>query len=311
MTLLLHLGAPKTATSTLQNAFFPCHAGIYFLGKQVDEQRGWKGWRRPELEALMIGLERSNLSFRPDPDVVSGILKGIAAEAGNRIIVISSEDLCLFSGLDSFSKIARIRDLFGSLGPFRVVLAVREQLSLIKSIYLTEHRGEMLKLSDTAQDWYPSFDQYLDIHFRYAWGAILENFRFAAMIDRYNAIVGRDNVFVYAFDDFRRDPVGTLRALCRFAGIDDRDPSLERTAVTRENQHQSARSYAYSRLGPYLAPLRGVRALMPARLKALLRGWLGRGARFDFEPSPDAIRRIADYYRADNDALFNSRGIRL
>jgi len=311
MTLILHLGAPKTATSTLQNTFFPRHPGLLFLGKEVDSKRAWTGWRTPEIGTLMLNLELKNLDFRPDRDRVSRMVDEIRAAAGKRPVVISSEDLCLFSALDSFGKLERIRDLFGTLGPIRLLLAVREQVSLLKSIYITEHRGEMLHLPRTKQSWYPSFDQYLDIHFRYGCGAVLESFRFAAMIERYESIFGRDNVFVYAFDEFRCDPIGTLRLLCRFIGVDEADPCLALTAETRENQHHSSRGYAMTKLRQRLTGGRSVSDLMPGPVKAAFRRWLRRGTPFDFAASPDAVRRIADYYRADNEALLSRRGIQL
>ena len=311
MTLVLHIGAPKTATSTLQNAFFPRHQGMFFLGKEVDGKRAWTGWRSREIETLMLGLERTNLNFKPNRQAVARMVDEIRAAAGSRPVVISSEDLCLFSALDSFAKIERIRELFGSLGKIRIILAVREQVSLLKSIYITEHRGEMLHLPGTKHNWYPSFDQYLDIHFRYACGAVLESFRFAAMIEQYESFVGAENICVYAFSDFQSDPVGVLRTLCRFMGIDDRDPCLEQTAVTRENQHGSARDYAMTQLRQRLTGGRSICAFLPVAAKTFFRQWLSRGGSFDFAPSLGAVRRIADYYRADNEALFAKRGIRL
>ncbi len=231
MTLILHLGAPKTATSTLQGAFFPRHSGLFFLGKTVDEAMGVTAWRTPELSRLMLALERTNLDFAPDRAEVGALVAGIGTEAAGRPVVISSEDLCLFSAVDPFAKLARVTELFGVLGPVRAVLAVREQLSLLRSIYLTEHRGEMLKLPGTKQGWHPDFDQYLDIHFRYAWGSTLECFRFSAMIDRYEQLLGPANLFVYAFEDFARDPAAILKRLCRFIGVAEDLPFLEDSAT--------------------------------------------------------------------------------
>src|ERR1700733_9034165 len=138
MTLIIHLGAPKTATSTLQGGFFPRHPGLVFLGKIVDEESGFTGWRTPELTRLMLALERTNLDFAPDRSEIAGIVAAIGAEAAGRPVVISSEDLCLFSAVDPFTKLARVTELFGSLGPIRAILAVREQVALLRSIYLTE-----------------------------------------------------------------------------------------------------------------------------------------------------------------------------
>jgi hypothetical protein len=86
---------------------------------------------------------------------------------------------------------------------------------------------------------------------------------------------------------------------------------LEQTAGTRENQHYSARDYAFNRAVGSFAGLQSVATFVPAPMKRALRRWRKGGVAFDIEPSPDAVRRITDYYRSDNDALFKKRGIRL
>lgn len=311
MTLIIHLGAPKTATSTLQNAFFPRHPGLLFLGKEVDRQRGWEGWRSAEIEALMTAVVKTSLDYKLDRATAARAVEKIAADAGGRPVVISNEDYCSFSGADSFSKIERMRELFGAFGPTKLILAVRDQVALLKSVYVIEHRGEMLRMPGTKQTWYPSFDQYLDIHFRYVCGAVLETYRFAAMIEKYESLVGPENVFVYAFDAFRRDAVGTLGALCRFMGVDDRDPCLAQTAGTRENERSSSRSYAAVRVRRFLTGGRSISGFLPKPVIRWYRGWLGQGAPYEIAPSADAVRRITEYYRADNEALFGRRGIRL
>jgi hypothetical protein len=311
VTLVLHVGAPKTATSTLQGAFFPRHPGMVFLGKIVDEKNGFTGWRTPELTQLMLALERTHLDFAPDRAAAAAMVAAIATEAAGRPVVISSEDLCLFSAVDPFAKLARVTELFGSLGPVRLILAVREQVTLLRSIYLTEHRGEMMRLPGTRQNWYPSFDQYLDIQFRYAWGSTLECFRFSAMIDRYEALLGAANVFVYAFDDFVRDPGAGLQRLCRFIGVADDAVSLEPSPAGHQNRHYSRRTYWYSALRNRLGPALGLSRFAPKPLVDRFRTWIAAGDAVDFSPSPEARRRIADYYRADNALLLRKRGIDL
>jgi hypothetical protein len=59
------------------------------------------------------------------------------------------------------------------------------------------------------------------------------------------------------------------------------------------------------------AKLHGLKRLLPAGLRGSLRRWIDSGDAFDIEPSADAIGRIHEYYRADNDALWQKRGIRL
>jgi len=311
VTLIVHIGSPKTATSTLQNAFFPAHPGLFFLGKNVDRARAYEGWRTPPIGALMKQIEAGGLDFAPDPQVTRILVESVARESGGRPVVLSDEGLSVFTGVDGMAKLRRVMDIFAPLAPFRVIFCVRDQLSLIKSNYLTEHRGEMTGIPGTRQNWYPDFDHYLDIHFRYVCGAFLDSFRYAAMIDRYAALVGEGNILVYAFEDFRADPITVLQRLCRFIGIDERDPCLARTTNVRENEHQMERLYTANRLRARLTGGRGLGPLLPPPLKAVFRNWLVGGKKFDVTPSPEAARRIKDYYRADNESLLAKHGIRL
>ena len=308
MSLLVHVGAPKTATSTLQSGFFPHHPDLYFLGKIVDGERGHTGWRNPAWTELMLGLERSNADYDPDPSQVADMVAAAKAEAGGRLITLSSEDLCTFTGTGQMAKLDRLAALFGDQGGIKIVLGVREQTELLKSIYLTEHRGEMLKIAGTEQSWYPTFDQYLDIHFRYAWRSVLDSFRFAALIEQYGCRVGPENVFVYAFSDFKRDPASVFRRICLFAGVSADPAFLSKAAETHENAHSSTRGYLYSRLR---AKLPGVTlsTVLPRSLIAAFRRWVAAGKPMAFEPSAQATARIRQYYRADNEELARKFGI--
>lgn len=311
MSLILHIGSPKTATSTLQNAFFPHHPGLVFVGKEVDGDKAFTGWRSSEWTQLMLALERTNMEFAPDRAAVRRMVAQIIEEAAGQPVVMSSEDLCLFSGISPWAKLDRIQDLFGAFGPIRVVWALREQVSLIKSIYLTEHRGEMLNLSNARQSWHPDFDRYLDIHFNYGWGATLECFRYSAMIDRYQERLGQENVFVYAFESFKREPEETLRRMCRFMGVAEDVACIQETPHKRENAHYSKRAYAYSGLRAKMISGLRLSAVLPSSMVQAFRRWVNSGSSFDFEPTEAAVRRITEYYRADNADLFRRHGIRL
>ena len=311
MTLILHVGASKTASTTLQASFFPRHQGIFFIGKEESARNSIKRWLSPEVEKLMRDIYRKNLDFHPDRDAVRAMVADIRERAGDRPVVNSFEDLCEFTGVCPFVKLQRFQDLFGELGQIKIVMGVREQVGLLRSLYLTLHRAEMLRMSGERMSWYPDFEQFVEINFRYAWGAVFESFRFAAVIERYEQILGAGNVFVYPFEDFKRDPVATLKSICRFMGVDENDPCIEQTVNTRENEHHSARAYAYVRLRWALTKGRSVGQLLPESVKAVFRNWVNSGKKFDIQPSDRAVRLIKEYYAADNEALFAKRGIRL
>jgi hypothetical protein len=311
MTLIVHVGSPKTGSSTLQNAFFPAHPGLLFLGKYVDRGRAYEGWRDTAFEKLARAMEASEANYKPDLSAVSSLIEGLETEAAGRPIVLSDEGLCMFTGADCMAKLGRVAEIFAALAPFRFILCVREQLSLIKSNYITEHRAEMLRLPGKKQSWYPNFDQFVDIHFRYACGSVLDSYRYAFLIEQLESLVGAKNVLVYGFEDFKADPIATLRRICRFMEVDEFDPCLERTATTRENEHHSARVYAINMLRRRVLGDRTLGGVVPKWLKTGLNRWAASGRRFDFTASADTARRVQDYYRADNEMLFLKCGIRL
>jgi hypothetical protein len=311
LTFYLHVGASKTASTTLQGHFFPGHPDIFFLGKEESRLNGIKRWATPEISTIGNDIDRRNLDFRLDMDTVTTALDYIRKNNHARRIVYSFEDLCEFTGPSPFEKLARFLEVFAEFRPFRIIMGVRDQLALLKSLYLTIHRAEMLRIPGERMDWYPTFDQFIDINFRYAFGALLQSFCFSIILDHYANELGSDNVFVYSFDEFQRDPTMVLRRLCRFMSIDDKATCIERTGNTRENAHHSRRRYSYLGLRRMLFGSRELGGFMLPFARSLFWRWVDAGPKFDFTPSEAATRRIREYYRSDNDALAKKYGIRL
>jgi hypothetical protein len=311
LTFYLHVGASKTASTTLQGRFFPAHPDIFYLGKEESTLNIVKRWATPEIFTIVNDIDRRNLDFRLDEATVRSALDYIRRNSGGRPIVYSFEDLCEFTGPSPFEKLARFQNVFGEFGPIRIIMGVREQLGLLKSLYITVHRAEMLRIPGENMSWCPSFDQYIDINFRYAFGALLESFRFSIVLDHYAHVLGAENVFVYSFENFKRDPKYVLRRLCGFIGIDENAPCIEEATTTRENQHHAARRYAYLKLRRLLVGSRSVGHLIPSQVKSRFWSWVDSGRKFDFTPSEAVTKRIRDYYRADNDTLSRKYGITL
>ncbi len=311
LTFYLHVGASKTASTTLQGRFFPAHPGIFFLGKEESSLNAVKRWRTPEVFTIVNEINRRNLDFHLDEATVRTVLDDIRNNYAGRPIVYSYEDICEFTGPSPFEKLARFQQVFGEFGPIRIIMGVREQLGLLKSLYITLHRAEMLHIPGEKMNWYPTFEQYVDINFKYAYGAVFESFRFSLVLDHYARALGPENVFVFAFEDFKRDPVSVLRRLCRFMQIDETAACIEETATTKENQHHSARRYLYLSLRWFLIQGRSISHLVPGPVKSMFWRWLDSGRKFDFTASEAAAQRIKEYYRADNDALAQKYGIRL
>src|SRR5581483_1509125 len=168
MTFYLHVGAPKTASTTLQGRFFPAHPGLFFLGKEESTLDAIKRWATPEIFQIGNDLNRLNLGFKLEQNTLSRALGFIRQHHDNRPIVYSYEDICAFNGPSPFEKFSRFCSVFDEFKPIRVIMGVREQVELLKSAYITVHRAEAMHIHGAGKAWYPTFDQYIDINFRYA-----------------------------------------------------------------------------------------------------------------------------------------------
>jgi hypothetical protein len=311
MTFYIHVGAPKTASTTLQGRFFPAHPGIFYLGKEESALNSVKRWATTDIYKTVNDINRLNLSFHLDQTALQSALKYIKENCGCLAITCSNEDICAFNGASPFEKFARYQEIFAEFKPVRVIMGIRNQIELLKSAYITIHRAEHLHIDGEKMTWSPTFDQYIDINFKYAFGAYLEAFRFSVVLDHYANAIGRENIFLYSFKDLQGDPVATLRRLCRFMGIDENAACVIEAATTKENQHFSARRYAYLNYRWLILGKRSVSELVPRAVKSRFVRWLDSGPKFDVTPSPAVTKRLQDYYRADNDLLAEKYGIAL
>src|ERR1700682_2439522 len=74
LTFYLHVGASKTASTTLQGRFFPAHPGIFFLGKEESTIDLIKRWASPEIFTVVNDIDRRTLDFHPDAATVKATL---------------------------------------------------------------------------------------------------------------------------------------------------------------------------------------------------------------------------------------------
>ncbi len=120
---------------------------------------------------------------------------------------------------------------------------------------------------------------------------------YADAIAHFQEVLGRDRVMVILFDDFRRDPVGVLSALCRYAGLDG--TQTFDTGITA-NVSGAPKSLLFARL---IAPnplTRLLRRIIPTSLGGAMRRML-RDANTGAKPKLDPASRaeLLATYEAD------------
>jgi len=130
--MVLHVGVPKTGTTTLQLRLFAEHPEITYLGKPYD---------RPGVDeatntaiSQLVDAVWTRTSFEYDPDAARSLLargmQGRVDDHASGPVVLSEEALTQASGADRLLKAKRLRRLFGHC---RVLITIREQLAALRS----------------------------------------------------------------------------------------------------------------------------------------------------------------------------------
>ena len=195
--------------------------------------------------------------------------------------------------------------IFELLGGVRIIIILRNPVDM--SFALWRHmrrigkRGEGLPFrgaldAEPARIADPSFNGYE----RESWYANFHYFNRALyheQVSRYIDTFGRENVRVYLFEEFRKDPLKTCRDLYSFIGVDpDFTPGLEAQNVGVDVRHRG--------LGKLVkappAPLKMASKVLPGGLVSGVKGMM---TRLNTRPTPkldEALRKeLVERYRPD------------
>lgn len=137
-----------------------------------------------------------------------------------------------------------------------------------------------------------------------AFGFYVEPGYYAAAIDRYAALFGRDRLLVLFFEDLARDPGAVTDEVVRFLG-------LEPHPIRDLAPQNEATSPGAARLVSAIARLPGL-ASIPPEWRSRVRRWISsagkREARVAPRASPATRRALAEHFHSHNDRLARLTG---
>jgi hypothetical protein len=228
-TLHLHVGQPKTGTTTLQRALFRRHPEVFYLGQYVPSDHPMH-CLSDEVYQLLLPLLWD--TSRPlDLSHSQERLARIHASAGGteRRWVPSWEGLIHRHPARFREMIERVLAVFGDC---RIVLTLRNPLNRIPSEYLENLKGHFIKGNHSWMGEMPYVDleQWLQ---RASTGEHLANMlSYGSSIQEAVRILGVDRVGVFLFEDLRANSSGYHSDICSFLQIDP----IRGMALTN-NQH--------------------------------------------------------------------------
>ena len=216
--LVLHVGPPRTGTTTLQLDVFRGHDEIDLIGKPFDAplKHGASAGSCEAMAAL------SDMLWREDGiafcfDRARALLTAAAdrpRRSGARVRVLSEEGFGHNGAVDAHVIAKRLRRLFGRC---RVLVTVREPVSAAVSYYRWAYtRG----FAEGSLDSWVRARLRRSSYFGRGQDFPLANARYGALVELYQRLFGVERVMVLPLEMLRSDRAAYAGALSGFLGVD-------------------------------------------------------------------------------------------
>ncbi len=218
--VLLHMGLPKTGTTTIQQTLFSGHPEIYYIGKCAGKVgKVPQGCLSQEIFDFLNPLIW-DITSPLDVDKYRAILRRqiLPRVDHGKFLVGSWETLVKLSATQYAEIIRRLQLIFGSC---RVMMTIRNPLDQIPSQYLQHIRGCFIRQNKPWMGNLPYI--YIDewLKRRLGKNQTLEDvFPYSRNIQTAVNLLGKENVGIFVFEELINDPAKYYRAICDFIGID-------------------------------------------------------------------------------------------
>lgn len=299
--IAIHIGFPKTGTTTQQKHLFANHSQVSYLGKPYENDVLKK-------EILKLVMEES-LTY--DPTVLKEYLAQQAAKKNNRgkkLVVLSDELLVSASKVRDKGVVAnRVKEVFK---PAKILVTVRNQLEMLKSAYVNS--GRLLKnVPPKYKGRAITFEDWLEMSWENPDRSYIGNIRYIDTIDYYAGLLGKEKVCVLLFEEFIFHKEQYTRKLSEFLTI-DADESIRLLEGQHENpglmQSQLDLELSSSKLGT-----RGRLPFIPGVLRRLyrFRGLFKQDGKARVDMPGSWAERLKEYYSKGNRKLIEEYSLPL
>jgi len=286
--MIIHIGAPKSASTTLQHKVFANTEHLYHFGEFGD------GTTSIEDDLVIRGMFNYDDEFY-SPDDTQQIIDKHCQIAGDRKIVFSSADVLIFNR----PKLAasRLKAHFGL--DVKILLIVRNQFDALVSYYAAH--GAWLKPAPKPYfRAFVSFTEWIEYQKLHLSDSRLRTFSYWEQISPFRQVFGDMNVHVVLFEDL----VNKIDTSWGILGelFDAREGDLIRLFHTRKmRERPSKRQLSFGRLLSLLIPI----VEMPdiRYIGGPIGRFLSKGGSYSVNLSESQRRFLDNYFAEGNSKL--------
>lgn len=203
--VIIHIGFPKTATTTIQDdIFYQLYKQnkIGYLGKTIKKTTRYDRYY-PVQDLLRPIFDSSDEAFEEEKILIKQKLESIVDKIEHDQVILSEEILSetrykVRKIRDSIQTAKRLNFLFSKYN-VEIVMLLRNQLDIVHSLYVESYKEyEQFTETDT-------FNKYLNHSIKLYPKSELIMYDYNNIIKEYISLFGKKNVHIFLFEDLKNE----------------------------------------------------------------------------------------------------------
>lgn len=287
--VIIHLGANKTGSTTLQRCLFAQNSELAYLGEDC---LGYDKY----MDVLNSMVSDDDIYF--NFEAAKNIFDKVLGTSSGKTAIYSNEDI-----MASRIPVKCAERLHQLLPDAEILVVIRNQLTAIPSWYA--NHGAFLKLVPRSH-WkrHVPFDDWMQYCTEFIKYSPLDSFFYHRILGLYADLFGKDKIKILFFEDFVKDKKRFMTELCDILGINT-DHAVELVGNNRERKCFTGRTLNYNKFRNWFFWNRSISNYLPfgKTLKRSLFSYLEKGKPVDGVMSDKWKDRIVELYKEDNTKL--------
>jgi len=227
----IHIGLPKTASTTLRTEFFPKHPQLEYLGKLKN-----KTFRDADITKILTSIERAPVDPQNVSEYKDLFAANVAPAMDQRRIPTWSEEGLAMGGRKK--RLARANSMRQMLGDCKILFVLRHPIALLEAFYFQDLKGAQIGPTNTfrSRGHFEDFESWLN-DWSSGDGGRLQNkglMDYAHTARIYVDTFGRESVGVFLYERLVEDPAQYMDEICKFVGIEN-SPDVQKVGLAKYN----------------------------------------------------------------------------
>lgn len=229
--VVIHIGANKTASTTLQRALFSKHNGLHYMG---EDAAGYENYA-----PIVNSMANDDDLYFPLEECAELFRKHLNAEV-EKTLLYSNEDV-----MTSRIPATCARRLHDFLPDAEILLVVRNQYTAVPSFYA--NHGAFLKPAPPSYfRRHVSFEDWIRFQVMFIKYGALAGFMFNRLLSVYARLFGEQRMHVLLFEEFVEDKQQFIEKLSDILHIDS-DEASKLLQSGHERKRNTNRMLAYNK----------------------------------------------------------------